>query len=391
MKLVTFSIVLFAAFACQSSRADPFSWHGYISQGLTQSVNSNFITDNNDISTSLTELGLNGRYRFGASLSLVGQVEYLDGGNRFEQGLRLDYLFLDWRLPQIEKWQTHVHVGRFKNRHWLYSATRDVPQTRATAILPQSVYFDGFRDIALGSDGVLVQLTRATTNGNWEVNWSYGKTPLNQAQTRSFLGGTAMGEANQDFVHQFSAYWQPQSMNWRFGASWLQSAFTYHAAPVDNLVDGEVDITRAMLSMIYFSESWELSAEVIREHQQDTGGYGLNYYNERTGQGGYVQWRYLFNDKFSGLLSYDTYVLDKDDPDGTQLMLESGGAIPAYFGYEDTYAVGLRWDIAPNWRLQAEHHWVDGAGRVTGLLNPRTQATTKEDWRMWALQLMYWF
>ena len=157
-----------------ASAESAFSWHGFLSQGVSQSVHSDFVSDNGDVSFNLTELGINMRYDVNASLAFVGQAVYLDGGNRFEQGGRLDYLYLDWRLPEFSNATLNVNVGRFKNPHWLYSATRDVPQTRATIILPQSLYFDNFRDVALGSDGVLLRYYHAAEEGSFKENCSEG-------------------------------------------------------------------------------------------------------------------------------------------------------------------------------------------------------------------------
>lgn len=384
-------LVFLALILCGQAHATDFSWHGYISQGLTQSIDSNFITDNNDITTDLTELGINGRWQLQDQLALVGQVNYLNGGNRFKSGGRVDYLFFDWQLPAVAGWQSRLHLGRFKNQHWLYSATRDVPHTRATAILPQSTYFDGFRDIALGSDGISWHATKNSEAGAWEVNWSYGKSPLNQDETNRVLGDQARGKGEQDFVHQFSVFYQPPTYNWRLGLSWLRSDFCYTAAPQDAFVDGKSTVDRWILSGMYFREHWEFSAELVKDLRTESGAYSPTFFNKRIGEGGYVQARYLINDKFSALVSYDTYTLNKDDPDGQRLEQQTGGLIPAYYSYQDTVAVGLRWDIAPRWRLQAEHHWVDGAGRSTGLLLPQHTQSTQPEWRMWAVQLMHWF
>ncbi|QPG05723.1 hypothetical protein IT774_16975 [Salinimonas marina] len=385
-------VLIFSLFALSAAvQADNFSWHGYVSQGITQSKDSNFITDNNDITLNLTEVGVNARWELKPTLALVGQANYLDGGNRYKSGGRIDYLFFDWKLPTVASWDTRLNIGRFKNRHWLYSATRDVPHTRATAVLPQSVYSDGSRDIALGSDGISLQSTRSAAHGSWEVNWSYGKSPLNQGEIGAFLGAGALGEAEQDFVHQFSVYYQPPSLNWRVGASWLSSDFSYTAAEVDNFFDGQRSVDRLMLSAIYFSEFWELSAEIVRDERRDAGAYFPDFRNERTSEGGYIQARYLFTPRLSGLVSLDTYTLNRDDPDGEGLNQISAGLIPAYYGYQDTLALGMRWDFATNWRLQAEHHWVEGAARSTGIILPQTATQTEKYWRMWSVQLMYWF
>ncbi|MDK2765449.1 MAG: hypothetical protein KYX63_15875, partial [Alteromonas macleodii] len=107
--------------------------------------------------------------------------------------------------------------------------------------------------------------------------------------------------------------------------------------------------------------------------------------------GGFVQFRYLFNNNVSGLIGYDTYINDRSDRDGRQLEAMTGGVIPAYFGYQDTYTLGLRWDIAPKWRLQGEYHWVEGATRVVSLLNLDVASHADKHWEMWSVQLMYWF
>ncbi|NMH59814.1 hypothetical protein [Alteromonas ponticola] len=371
--------------------AQQTSWHGYISQGVTQSINSRFVTDNDAITAELTELGFNGRIQFNASLALVGQLVYLDGGNRFEQGSRLDYLFLDWALIESEVTSSHLHLGRYKNHHWLYSATRDVPHTRDTAILPQSVYFDSFRDIALGSDGAFWQSEFRTDTGLWQFNWSLGRSKVSREQTRAFLGPLAKGSSKQDFVHQASLYWQPVSLNWRLGLSYLASDFYYDAAPVDTFTDGSTDIERFVLSLQYFSEKWELSAELLQEQRDNRGGFSPTFRQYRTGEGGYIQGRYMLTPSISALVRYDTYDVDKNDRNGTKLQQATGGMIPAYFGYMDTTTIGFRWDIASNWRLQGEHHWVEGAGRIQGVVDPVTIRSTEENWRLWSIQLMYWF
>ena len=100
---------------CNVVNASDFSWHGYVSQGVAQSSGSQFITDGNEITGELTEVGINGYYQLTENISVAGQVNYLDGGNRFEQGTRLDYLFIDWSLPTLPgNWKGQVHLGRFK-------------------------------------------------------------------------------------------------------------------------------------------------------------------------------------------------------------------------------------------------------------------------------------
>ena len=391
MKLKWLFALCFVSATAKANHTN-FSWHGYLSQGVTQSKDSTFITDDNDITSELTEIGFNGYYQLAENISIAGQVNYLDGGNRFEQGTRLDYLFVDWKLPNlIGGWQANIHAGRFKNRHWLYSVTRDVPQTRYTSVLPQSVYFDGFRDVALGSNGLLASFAHYGKHNIWEINWSYGRSSINDSQRDFLLGDEAKGTIKQDFVHQASVFWQPATMAWKVGASLLDSDFRYSPADMDNRLAGSANIRRMMISAQYFAENWEVSSELVREIQDSEGLFAPDFVDRRRGEGGFIQVRYLFNSQFSGLLGYDTYVNDESDPNGERLETLSGGTIPAYFGYQDTITLGFRYDIAPKWRLQGEYHWVDGATRVVSLLNRDVASHAQKEWEMWSLQLMYWF
>lgn len=391
MKLKWLFALCFVSATAKANHTN-FSWHGYLSQGITQSKDSTFITDDNDITSELTEIGFNGYYQLAENISIAGQVNYLDGGNRFEQGTRLDYLFVDWKLPNlIGGWQANIHAGRFKNRHWLYSVTRDVPQTRYTSVLPQSVYFDGFRDVALGSNGLLASFAHYGKHNIWEINWSYGRSSINDSQRDFLLGDEAKGTIKQDFVHQASVFWQPATMAWKVGASLLDSDFTYSPADMDNRLAGSANIRRMMISAQYFAENWEVSSELVREIQDSEGLFAPDFVDRRRGEGGFIQVRYLFNSQFSGLLGYDTYVNDESDPNGERLEALSGGTIPAYFGYQDTITLGFRYDIAPKWRLQGEYHWVDGATRVVNLLDRDVASHAQKEWEMWSVQLMYWF
>ncbi|GGF76068.1 hypothetical protein [Alteromonas lipolytica] len=372
---------------------DRFSWHGFVAQGLTSSTASDYITTGDKITTDLTEVGLNATYVISPSLSVAGQVMYLNGGNRFRQGTRLDYLFLDWRVTQLFDWQVNVHLGRYKNRHWLYSATQDVPQTRPSILLPQSVYFDSNRDVALSSDGIALQSTKAGSNGTWEVRWSYGRSPLFEEDTKRLISPQAQGLAKQDYTHQFSTYWQPDSMRWQIGFSLLKSEFTYHPAPEDFLINGFSLSERVTLAARYDSEAWELTTEYLRDRLRYTGSFaqGFPLTVDNTSEGGYVQWRYFLQQNLTGLVRFDTYDVNRDDRNGELLVENPFGAIPSYYGYMDTLTVGLSWDIQDNLRLSGEFARVRGAGRLSAVFLPDGLVKADPYWNAWAIQLMYWF
>jgi len=372
-------------------KTDKVQWHGFISQGLIQAPETNFVNLDDSISAELTDLGVNMSWALSDNLRLAGQVVYLDGGRRYVKGTRLDYLFLDWTLHSDFDWQLDMFVGRFKNQHWLYSATRDVPFTRNAIVLPQSVYFDSFRDIAVGSDGLAFKVTRNTAMGEIELNWSWGSTNLGKEQSQILLSTLAQGDAEQEYVHQASVFWRPEQSAWQLGLSLLDSDFSYEKADLDYYDDGAMTVQRVMLNGRYAAEYWELSSEWVQERLDISDFYAPGFKRNSFSQGWYVQGRYNLLPRTWALLSLDMFDLDKDDRSGRKFSASTGGLVPAYFGYQDELTFGLTYDFKDNLRLTMEHHWVKGTARLAYPVMPDLQHNKSEYWQMWAMQLMYWF
>lgn len=366
-------------------------WHGFLSQGLMQASKSNFVNDDGEVSYQLTEAGINLSYQINPSLRLASQVVYLNGGNRYPEGLRLDYLFLDWSVYTGDNWELRLNLGRFKNYHWLYSSTRDIPHTRPSIVLPQSLYYDAFRDFAKGNDGLAALAQGDSRWGNWELNWSYGTTPIEKALTRTLLGEFATGELEQVFDHQASFYFQPKDSYSQFGIAMVSSDFRYKSGNADFFVDGDAGTRRWIASYKYSAEHWDLSMEAVQEQLTYDNilfpGYYLNTYS----QGIYLQGRWFASDALTLLGRIDMADMNKDDRSGAWLEQYSEGRIPRYFGYSDSLTLGMTYLLSENFALQAEVHRVKGTGRLSPAVVPNTAINRSEYWNLWAVQLMYWF
>lgn len=372
-----------------------FQLHGFISQGIIDVDGSDFVNDSGDISAELTELGLNASYQLTEQFRLAGQVVYLDGGNRYLEGVRLDYLLIDWSAFTNDHWQANFYLGRFKNNHWLYSSSRDIPFARPSIILPQSVYFDGFRDIAVGSDGLATKISYSDDDyGDFDWQLSYGTSPLSTEQTQNLLSEYAKGSTEQDYDSQTSLYWQPAFSAWRFGISFLEAAFTYEqGSPTsgDAFFDSDFYFQFYTLNALYEGERWEFSGEMYQQRFTVDGFYYPGYEDDNIGQGYYFQTRYKLNNQLTLLARYEDFYVDKEDKNGKKLEEETGGLVPYYFGFHQDTTIGLNYDITSNFSVRAEYHWVQGAAKLTPVVVPNPEVNNTEDWSMWAVQLMYWF
>jgi hypothetical protein len=375
----------------KQSKLHDFQLHGFISQGLIDVDGSDFVNDDGELSAELTEIGLNASYQLGNQFRLAGQVVYLDGGNRYSQGARIDYALLDWSAFTNEQWQVNFYLGRFKNNHWLYSSSRDVPFARPSIILPQSVYFDGFRDIAVGSDGIATKVSYSSdTYGDFDWQTSYGSSPISDDQIKNILSESAQGSGEQDYDAQTSLYWHPAFSSWRFGLSLLDAEFTYDKDNgADYFSDGKFAFQFYTLNVLYEGEKWEFSGEIYQQRFTVAGFLYEGAKLDNIGQGFYLQSRYKLTQQLTLLARYEDFYLDKDDKDGKKLEQTTG--IPYYFGFHKDITVGLNYDITSNFSTRLEYHWVKGAGRLTPVLDPNVIINDSEDWQMWAVQLMYWF
>lgn len=370
-----------------------FQLHGFISQGLIDVDGSNFVNDDEALSTELTELGINGSYQLSSTVRIAGQVVYLDGGNRYAKGIRIDYALLDWSFYDSNNWQANIYLGRFKNNHWLYSSSRDIPFARPSIILPQSVYYDGFRDIAVGGDGIALKISHSDDDyGDFDFNLSYGASKISDEQAETILSKLAQGKINQDYDVQASLYWQPAFSSWRFGVSLLDSSFNYQASnDFDVFFDGDISFQFYTMNALYEGENWELSGEIYHEEFSTEGFYHPKHNSSPVGQGIYLQSRYKINEKLTLLTRYERFYNDKDDKDGKKLEEKTGGLVPAYFAYHRDATVGLSYDFSSDISLRLEYHWFQGAGRLTPVVLPNPQMNDSKNWNLWAAQLMYWF
>ena len=373
--------------------AQDFQYHGFVAQGLINVDGSDFVDDDGSLSPKLTELGLNASYQLNDKLRLAGQVVYLNGGNRYAEGVRVDYALLDWTAYESLHWKANVYLGRFKNNHWLYSSTRDIPFARPSIILPQSVYYDGFRDIAVGADGVALKISHSNDEfGNFDFNLSYGTSPISDKQSEIILSKFAQGYIKQDSDFQASLYWQPSFSSWRFGVSFLDSVFHYQENELGDLFfDGEFSFQFYTMNFLYEGERWEFGGAAYQERFDTKGFYQPSHSIAPLGQGFYMQSRYKVNDKLTLLARYESYYNDKNDKNGRQLADESGGLIPGYFAYHRDTTMGLSYDFSSNLRLRLEYHWFQGAGRLTPVVLPNPSINDNKNWQLWAMQLMYWF
>lgn len=135
---------------------DTLQLHGFASQGWVTTDDNNFFGPSSDGNGSFefTEIGVNASLRPHEDLLVSAQVlSRRAGGDGDDARPELDHGLLDYQAVSEPGRTAGVQIGRVKNPFGLYNQTRDMPFTRPGILLPQSIYFDRARSLALASDG----------------------------------------------------------------------------------------------------------------------------------------------------------------------------------------------------------------------------------------------
>lgn len=380
--------------------------HGFASQAyITTSDNDVFGNSDNGGSFGLTESGLNASVRPLPRVLLSAQVLSRRAGEGNTGMPRLDFGFLDYRIYSHEANQFGIRFGRLKNPFGFYNDTRDVPFTRPSIMLPQSIYFDRVRNISLSGDSV--QLYGEAAVSNWgTVSTQFGVfLPIvsDKDTELALIGALQPGHLQRDVSYIGRGIFETNDKRLRLGVSgiWLNTSYD----PSNRLGDligpgallqaGALQFSPVYFSAQYNAERWTLTSEYAIRHFKYNNNFnvkpldGLDFFGESY----YFQGEYRFTPKWVGLLRYDALFTDRSDRDGSHWAALNptarNGLEHSRFAKDIT--VGLRWNATPQFMLRAEYHYVNGTGWLSRLDNPTAEGPLSQHWDLYAIQASYRF
>ncbi|AGA35203.1 hypothetical protein TVNIR_3573 [Thioalkalivibrio nitratireducens DSM 14787] len=354
--------------------------HGFATQGVVVTDQNNFFGPSSDRpSLQFIELGLNASVRPRPDTLIAGQViSRRAGGERSDAQPAIDYLLVDRQMHAGPDGHWGIRVGRAKNPFGLFNETRDVAFTRPGILLPQSIYFDRTRSLALSSDGVAVYADRNLPAGDVRLRLGIGRP-----QTGEDLEWVAMGSKQPgSFRGKTSVIGQAlyEHDGGRIIAA-LSAADTgaRFRSPPDGPGNVEFSFTPWILSLQYNAEQWSLTGEYARR-PSSLAGFNPPFMDfDVTGESAYLEYSRRLNHEWTWRLRYDVLYTDHNDRSGQRFAQATG--LPAHTRFAKDWSVGLQWQVNPNLMLAAEYHRVDGTGWLPGPDNPDPTATSRR-WDM---------
>lgn len=380
------SLALGADKVAAPSPWDRFQIHGFASFTAVKTSENRFFGNSTDVSLQFIEVAVNASYQIDPRVLFAGQVLARRAGDMYDGSPSLDYALADVTLEATSTRRFGLRLGRLKKPIGLYNETRDVPFTRPTIFLPQVVYFDKVRNMALSSDGLMLYGDLYTAHGNFSMTLSGGQSVVDDNVEWTFLGGDYPGKFKSHGVDWVGSLWYTSlGERLRLGLSGFTSSFSYHPGLDLDFEAGQTDINYVVASVQYNTEDWTLTSEYLRLplEWQD---YGLSFpYRKTSGEGYYVQAAYRLRQQLELTLRYEEGVTDRKDRDGTRASEALGGAVPPSDYYAKIWTFGVRWDIGRHVMLRADYERHQGSLTLSSRENDPSDLV--EDWDLYALQV----
>lgn len=372
--------------------------HGFASQAFIKTSDDNNVFGNSsgDGNFGFTEIGMNALLRPLPRLQISAQGLSRRAGAGTSATPRLDFAFADYRLFSQETNQFGIRLGRLKNPFGFYNDTRDVAFTRPSILLPQSIYFDRVRNVALSADAVqFYGETSHAKYGSFSTQFGAVRPIVGDKDTEiALVGSTAPGNLSPDLSFIGRGIYETNGGRFRLALSGILMNINYDPALNDRLGPGSIQFSPIYLSAQYNAERWSLTSEyALRPFRYKNFNDPLRDSQDFTGESFYFQGVYRFSPKWEALLRYDVLFTDRKDRDGKEFAASPLGkatGTPSYSRFARDITVGLRWNVTPAFMLRTEYHRVNGTAWLSTLDNP-VSGDTSQHWNLFAVQASYRF
>jgi len=368
---------------------DPVQVHGFATQGYLNSTGNNnvFGNSNQDSGTfGFREVGLNASVQLRPDLLISAQGLHRHAGVG-SQDIRLDYGVIDYKAYSGETSQYGIRLGRIKNPLGFYNETRDVAHTRPSIMLPQSIYFDRTRNLAMAADGGHVYGENRTSKGDFFYQFGVVMPYVSGTTTEAAIfGSDRKGHLTSQVSYIGRGIYEYDGGRVRLGVSAAQTNVGYSPG-ADILQAGSVQFTPIVFSAQYNAERWSLTSEYAIRHTV-VSNFGLIANSATTGESYYFQGIYMFTPKWEGVIRYDALYSNRDDRHGYTYAAASPSTRDPHSRFAKDITSGVRWNVTPSFMLAAEHHYVNGTAWLAPLDNPGASSPGQhsQHWHLFAVQ-----
>ena len=376
-----------------SKQPSKFRWHSFGNQGYIKTSNYNFFGDSQDGSWAFNDLGLGASWKPNARLQISAQAITRRAGKTSQDGVQLDYGFIDLNLINNFDYALGFRAGRVKNPYGFYNETRDIASSRPSILLPQSIYLDSLRRLFHTMDGLSSygHMQWGDTLFNLDVN--YGKPLIDDVTQDAILVTPLPGQLNNEKIFLARAILEQDAGRWRMGYSYSQLNSDYSQPTTITpftlgAFAGKANIYLHLLSFEYNWAQWQLTTEYQRRKLEHKDIYYPEFYNAVDNESWYGQVSYQFSPELKIFARYDVYYLFRDDKEGKEFSERNN--LTAHAAYAKDSTIGLRYSINSHWMLAAEYHYINGTAWLAEIENHPPLAN-EPYWDLFTAQISFKF
>jgi hypothetical protein len=372
-----------------------FQMHGFLTQGyfLTSNNNNLFGESTRGGSLGFTEIGVNASWVPRPDVQLAIQGLSRRAGGAAEGEPELDFALLDYAVAETADRRLGVRGGRVRIPFGLYGDTRDVAFTRPSILLPQSIYFDRTRELAISGDGILFYGEERGSWGSFLLEFLGPFFPRvdNENSELAFFGKDLPGDLDPrvSFLGRLIYETPLQGLRFAITGGRLSDNYNPRLSPEEGDFPGTDALEPVIFSAQYEAEHWSLTSEYARRHIVQEGVFSPDSKLDIVGESYYIQGIYRIDPHWEMVVRYDVFYANVDDRDGSEF--EAAEGLPSHLQFAKDWTVGVRYNISPSWMVRAEYHNVYGG---TLFLFPQDNSdpfALSKKWDIFALLLSYRF
>lgn len=286
-------------------------------------------------------------------LEFNSQVLYRDFAEfSADSKLKLDYASIDWRNNLLGTGEQTISVGRVKSGGGIYNQTRDIPFTRPSVLLPNSVYNEDLRSVHSHIDGIRLASNFYIGAGDLRLEFAFGEPDVDDNFIDKFYSlGKRSRQQNADASYFDIRY---QNANWLLTYTRTNFDTDLHT-PMRPGQNGDIitnsfskmDLVSSSYGIQYQHSDFEVTAEYSKQKVQAHNNE-LNIDIDRELDGHYAQFRYFISPEISVLLRKEKLEFDVE--------LDIDAIAPIGLLDSEQYALGVSWRINADWQLNIEGH-----------------------------------
>ena len=224
---------------------------------------------------------------------------------------QIDFGLMDYGFNLSDDYRLGIRAGRVRVPYGLYNDTRDVAFTRPSILVPQSIYYEGSRNLTISADGFLVyvQSNKPWGNLNLELMGAYPRSD-NKPIQYDFLGQVSTGsvEPKPTFAGRLAYEAYDGSLRLALSGAYLHMEYK-PSSMYDTIPRGNVNFDPIVISAQYNTEKWSFTSEYSYNFFTNSN-FGYPYDLKQNGESYYFQAAYRFAPKWELMARYDALYLN---------------------------------------------------------------------------------